>query len=90
MGLSLVMDRSYPSEYVYATAYRRQTNYQTIWRADRRYAAMGTTVVVPLLRDYALARKDDLVQPAMLLHLHDLYLHTCPFVMGAELLHPLQ
>lgn len=49
-GHSCVIDRAYPSEFVYSHIFNRHTDTDLIWELDDRFAKMGTTIVVCMRR----------------------------------------
>lgn len=46
IGFSIIFDRSYPSEFVYAHSYGRQTIDDKIWEFDERYAKLGAKIII--------------------------------------------
>ena len=73
-GYSLIIDRAYPAEWVYSKVYDRDTNDILLKDIDLMHADLGTTIVIPLRRDYSKNRKDEVVDNAMLPKIHDKYL----------------
>lgn len=45
IGFSVVLDRSYPSEYAYAKAYRRPLFEHRIYELDHRYSLLGAKII---------------------------------------------
>jgi thymidylate kinase len=74
LKLDVIFDRSYPAEWVYSQAYRRETDMEVLERVDRAFAEMGANIVIPLRRDYKGSRKDEFVSEEMLPVLHEGYL----------------
>lgn len=74
---NVIMDRAYPSEWVYSKVFKRETNEQVLERVDREFAQMGAYIIVPLRRDYANNREDEVVPKEKLQALHDTYLAFC-------------
>ncbi len=74
LGIEMVQDRGYPSEWVYSRVLGRETDDGFLYDVDSFYAAHETLIVMPLMRNYDLARKDDLVERPLLERLHDTYL----------------
>ena len=72
--LSVIIDRAYPSEWVYSRVYNRETNLEVLRLVDDTFASFGTTIVIPLRRDYRGSREDEVVEQSMLPRLHDAYL----------------
>lgn len=71
---SFIADRGYPSEWVYSRVFGRATNDLMLEKTDRGFAELGTTIIVPVRRDYSKARYDDLVPNDKLEALHDTYM----------------
>lgn len=55
---SIILDRAWPSEWIYSQALGRTTDFRTLRELDERHAAMGTHIVITWRRDYSL-KKDD-------------------------------
>lgn len=70
---SFVSDRGYPSEFVYAGVFKRQTDYDMLELIDQQFAKLGAIIVVPLRRTYKGSRPDDLVSEDHLDILHVAY-----------------
>lgn len=73
-GYDVIIDRAWPSEWVYSQVYRRETNMTLLEKIDREHSKLGTTIVMPVRRDYSKNRHDDLVDNGMLPALHDKYM----------------
>lgn len=52
-GASVIMDRGWPSEWVYSSVFGRVTNEAALDELDMRYAAMGAVVPILLRTDYS-------------------------------------
>jgi len=76
-GYTAIIDRAYPAEWVYSKVYGRETNDKLLLDLDRGFAELGTTIVVPLRRDYSKNRKDELVENSMLPKLDEAYHEFC-------------
>lgn len=74
---NVIIDRAYPSEWVYSRVYKRKTNDEVLKQVDAEFARMGAYIVVPLRRDYSKSREDEVVTPEKLKPLHDKYLEFC-------------
>lgn len=74
-GASVILDRSYPSEWVYSRALGRPTDHDILRMVDTMYADVGAKIVIPFRSDYTTARKDqfDVIDLAMLQRLDELY-----------------
>lgn len=73
-GHSVIIDRAYPSEWVYSRVFGRDTNTKVLFQVDEAFAKMGTTIVIPLRHDYSKSREDEVVLNSELPKLHDAYL----------------
>ena len=71
---SVIIDRAWPSEFVYSKVFKRETNHAVLRRVDDKFAELGAVVVLCLRRNYEGARIDELVQWRHLHDLHDGYL----------------
>lgn len=71
---SVIIDRAYPSEWVYSQVYKRETNMDVLDLVDAKFASMGAFIVIPVRRDYAKARADEVVENSMLPVLHEKYM----------------
>lgn len=72
--MDVVIDRAYPSEWVYSKVFDRYTDIGTLEQCDVAYARMGAYIVIPLRHDYSKCRKDDLVPMERMQEIHDRYL----------------
>jgi thymidylate kinase len=70
----VIIDRAYPSEWVYSQVYGRETNQQVLEQVDAQFARMGAYIVIPLRHDYSDSRKDEVVDVTDLPKLHQAYL----------------
>lgn len=73
-GASIILDRAYPSEWVYSTALDRPTDMGILRELDDRHAALGTHIVIPHRSDYALVKDDYDVVNDNIRKIHDLYM----------------
>ena len=55
---NIILDRSYPSEYVYCKAFNRATDWDTLKWIDEQYANLGALIIICHRTNYTLA--DDL------------------------------
>lgn len=74
---NVIIDRAWPSEWVYSKVYNRETNNELLEKIDDEFASMGAYVVIPLRRDYSNSRPDEVVKPEELKPLHDKYVEFC-------------
>ena len=52
-GASVILDRSYPSEWVYSRVFGRETNTTALEFIDRKYAELGTKIIIPFRTCYS-------------------------------------
>lgn len=58
---SVVIDRAYPSEFVYSRVFDRQSNNDLLWKIDEGFANLGTQIIVSRRISYSESEKDDLI-----------------------------
>ncbi len=51
-GSSIILDRAWPSEWVYSQAMNRETDMEVLKELDARHAKLGTTIIIPFRSDY--------------------------------------
>lgn len=51
-GYGIILDRAYPCEWVYSTAFNRETDGTAIFNSDQGFAELGAKVVVCYRSDY--------------------------------------
>lgn len=68
----VVIDRAYPSEYVYSHVFKRDTNLPLIKKIDEKFATVGAIIVICMRRDYSKV-EDELVAVDKLDALHHMY-----------------
>lgn len=77
-GLSVILDRSYPSEYCYSQAFERATDWGMLRIIDDLAASIGTRIIVPYRTDYGNAKDDfKAITRQKLERLHGLYEEFC-------------
>lgn len=72
-GHDVVIDRAYPSEWVYSQVFERETDYDLIWEIDKKFSQLNAAIVICLRRDYSVV-KDELVRKSELSSLGSQYL----------------
>lgn len=72
-GHSAIIDRAYPSEWVYSQVYNRETNEDIMQMIDYGFSKLDTHIVIPWREDYSNNRHDDLVTNDKLQAIHDKY-----------------
>lgn len=73
-GASVILDRAWPSEFVYSEALGRQTDYSVLRELDLRHAALGTTIVVAHRSDYSKVTDTYDAVNKNIQKIHDLYM----------------
>jgi len=72
-GASIILDRAWPSEWIYSKAVGRSTDLEVLKDLDRRHARLGTKLIIPWRSDYTKVKDDyDVVNQKINL-IHDLY-----------------
>lgn len=52
-GASIILDRSWPSEWIYSQALGRQTDFKVLRELDERHSRLGTKIIIPYRNDYS-------------------------------------
>ena len=75
-GASVIVDRWYPSEWVYSQIFDRPTNMDALDRIDHRAAALGAKIIIPVREDYSdvVDQFDEVITPSILQNVHEAYL----------------
>lgn len=73
-GASVVLDRAWPSEWVYSQVLGRNTDMSVLRELDRRHSQLGTVIVIPTRSSYAGIRDDYDAVSKNLQRIHDVYL----------------
>lgn len=75
-GASVIVDRWYPSEWVYSQVFSRPTNMEVLRIVDQRAAALGTKIVIPYRENYesVIDQFEDVITPSVLQNVHNVYL----------------
>lgn len=71
---SVILDRAWPSEWVYSQALGRTTDFAVLRELDDRHVALGTTIVLVHRSDYSKVKDDYDVVNDNLQKIHDLYM----------------
>jgi thymidylate kinase len=73
---SVIVDRWYPSEWVYAQVFDRPTNYDVLQAIDNHAASIGTKIIIPVRSNYSnvVDQFADIVTPSMLEKIHNQYM----------------
>jgi len=75
-GHSVIIDRHYPSEWVYSTVFNRKTDMEAARRTDEAMAALGAKIVICWRSSYANREDDDfptVITEEKLQKIHDGY-----------------
>ena len=73
-GASVILDRAWPSEWIYSRVLGRNSDPGVLEELDARHAALGTYIVIPFRSDYS-SFKDDYDQVNdNIRKIHDLYM----------------
>jgi hypothetical protein len=75
-GLSLIMDRGFPCEWVYSHAFNRETDNTATFKSDKEFSKLGAKIIICYRNYYdGLIDPDrpDLLIPSKLLEINDLY-----------------
>lgn len=70
----LILDRGYPSEWVYSKVFGRETDDDLLEIIDKEFARLGAYIIIPVRHNYENSRADDLVPQNKLQELHDCYM----------------
>ena len=75
-GASVIVDRWYPSEWVYSRVFDRPTNMNALEHIDRRAAALGAKIIIPFREDYSkvVDQFDSIITPDVLKQVHETYM----------------
>jgi len=73
-GASVILDRAWPSEWVYSQVLGRNTDMSVLRELDRRHSQLGTVIVIPTRSSYAGIRDDYDTVSKNLQRIHDMYL----------------
>jgi deoxyadenosine/deoxycytidine kinase len=72
-GCSVIIDRAWPSEWVYSMVFKRETNFSVLSQLDREWSELGARIIIPWREDYTKNREDELVPKNKLKEIHDAY-----------------
>ena len=73
-GTSVIMDRWYPSEWVYSKAFTRSTNLDALTHVDEVAASLGAVIIIPYRTSYdGLVDQFESVTPAKMAEIEMLY-----------------
>jgi len=72
-GASVILDRAWPSEWIYSKVMSRKTDLEVLKDLDRRHALLGTKIIVPWRSDYSKVNDDYEAVNNNINKIHDLY-----------------
>jgi deoxyadenosine/deoxycytidine kinase len=72
-GASVILDRAYPSEWVYSQALNRPTDMGILRELDERHCALGTRIIIPYRQNRDRVVDDYEVVNKNIQKIHDLY-----------------
>lgn len=77
-GASVILDRSYPSEYVYSQIFERTTDWRMLKIVDQLYADLDAKIICPFRSDYsAVNDRFEEIDINKLNALHEMYSQFC-------------
>jgi thymidylate kinase len=71
---SVILDRAWPSEWIYSQALGRQTDFELLRKLDERHASLGTVIVIPHRSSYAGVKDEYDNINDNITRIHDLYM----------------
>jgi len=72
-GNSVILDRAWPSEYVYSHVLNRPTDMAVLEALDARHAVLGTKIIIPFRTDYSMCKDDYKIVNDTIKNIHDRY-----------------
>lgn len=78
-GASVILDRGFPSEFVYSKAFNRETNADILRMVDTMFASAGAKIIIPYRSDYSMFVDDQFssINSEMLEKIDSLYSEFC-------------
>lgn len=73
-GASIILDRSWPSEWIYSKVMNRQTDLAVLKDLDSRHSKLGTKIIIPWRSDYSKIDDDYEAVNNNIQKIHDLYI----------------
>jgi len=72
---SVIVDRWYPSEWVYSRVFNRKTNHEALSSIDKRAAALGSRIIIPFRTDYSgvVDQFESIITTGTLKRIHESY-----------------
>ena len=85
-GASVILDRSFPSEWVYSRVLGRKTDMDVLRELDERHARLGTKIIIPYRTDYTKVQDDYDVVNKNIRQLHDTYMEFARWTKCSHML----
>jgi hypothetical protein len=73
-GASIILDRAWPSEWIYSKIMGRSTDLDVLQDLDRRHSRLGTRIVIPWRSDYSKVDDDYEAINKNIKTIHSLYM----------------
>jgi len=75
-GASVIVDRWYPSEWVYSQVFDRPSNMHMLEQIDKRAASLNAKIILPFREDYSkvVDQFESIITPDVLKSVHESYL----------------
>jgi thymidylate kinase len=71
---SVILDRAWPSEFVYSQALNRETDFKVLRELDKRHRDLGTRIIIPVRSSYHDVKDDYQEINEKIQKIHDLYM----------------
>lgn len=85
-GVSVILDRAWPSEFVYSHVLGRKTDMGLLRELDDRHAALGTRLIIPYRTSYSRIRDDYKQVTDNIQRIHDRYMELAAWTKCDRLL----
>jgi len=71
---SVILDRAWPSEFVYSQVLNRKTDFKILRELDKRHKELGTRIIIPVRSSYSNVNDDYQAVNENIQKIHDLYM----------------
>jgi thymidylate kinase len=71
---SAIIDRAYPSEWVYSSVFKRETNPAVLRSVDGIFSELGADIIIPVKESYERNREDEVIPSDKYKAIHDKYI----------------
>jgi thymidylate kinase len=85
-GASVILDRAWPSEWIYSKVMGRDTDLHVLRELDTRHAKLGTKLIIPWRSDYSKIRDDYKVINDNIQVIHNLYMEFAKYWTQCDVL----